>query len=84
MELTEERLAAEAIRLAEEAIRLVRHSQERDWAAHPVGAEQGWHIGVGCWVSIGWKLRDAKKAVDKVVRMYQQRADQVAQGDTHA
>ena len=76
--MSEAELAAEAIRLAEEAIRLVKHSQERDWAAHPSGVEHGWHISAGCWVSIGWKLRDARKAADKVVKLYHERAEAVA------
>jgi len=76
--VSEADLAAETIRLAEEVISLVKHSQERDWASHKAGTEHGWHIGAGCWVSIGWKLKDAKKAADRVVKLYWQRADESA------
>ncbi len=76
--MSEAELAAEAIRLAEEAIRLVRYSQERDWPAHAAGAEQGWHIGAGCWVNIGYRLRDARKMAGKAAKLYCQRADAVA------
>lgn len=80
--MNEADLVAETIRLAEEAIRLVKHSQERDWSAHRIGAEQGWHVGAGCWVNIGYRFRDAKKLADKAAKLYCQRADAIAKAAT--